>query len=81
MDIQVRIDPDDLKRLGAQNGTMVREAMDKVFADLDAMIRETFPDAGSTMDIYQLQGAAKVVARLRETLKAASPQQFSPHQP
>lgn len=75
MDLPLQLSPEDLKELGARDGRMVREAMDRILRDLDLALYRAFPDA-QQIDLYQIQGAVKAVQKLRKALSQAVPAQF-----
>lgn len=75
MDLPLQLSPEDLKELGARDGRLVREAMDRILRDLDMALYRAFPDA-QQIDLYQIQGAVKAVQKLRKALSKAIPAQF-----
>jgi hypothetical protein len=75
MDLPLQLSPEDIKELGARDGRLVREAMDRILRDLDMALYRAFPDA-QQIDLYQIQGAVKAVQKLRKALSQAIPAQF-----
>ncbi len=54
----------------------MREALGEILAELDFALYRTFKDSRDGIDIHQMQGAGKVIERLRDALSQAAPQPF-----